>query len=78
MKDRTEYYKKLIKQRERSIIFLNRVKNDWSESTITLKYQGEEYYVPHYMRYEIISSIIKEEELSIKRLEAQIMHLSKK
>ena len=52
---------------------------DNSEScTITLTFDGDKYVIPHWMRAEIIAAIIKENELSIDRLNRQLEHYKNK
>ena len=76
--DMINHYETLIDSRIDDAMFLNNAFDNSKSCTITLTFDGDNYVIPHWMRAEIIAAIIKENELSIDRLNRQLNHYKNK
>ena len=76
--DTIKHYESLIDSRIEAGKFLNSAFKKSASCTITLMLDGDGYIIPHWMRKEIIAAIIKENELSIDRLNRQLEHYKNK
>ena len=76
--DMINHYETLINSRIDDAMFLNNAFDNSESCTITLTFDGDKYVIPHWMRAEIIAAIIKENELSIDRLNRQLKHYQNK
>ena len=76
--DMINHYETLIDSRIDDAMFLNNAFDNSESCTITLTFDGDKYVIPHWMRVEIIAAMIKENELSIDRLNRQLEHYKNK
>ena len=76
--DMINHYETLINSRIDDAMFLNNAFDNSELCTITLTFDGDKYVIPHWMRKEIIAAIIKENELSIDRLNRKLKHYKNK
>ena len=76
--DMINHYETLINSRIEAGKFLNNALKKSASCTITLMLDGDGYIIPHWMRKEIIAAIIKENELSIDRLNRKLKHYKNK
>ena len=76
--DMINHYETLINSRIDDAMFLNNAFDNSELCTITLTFDEDKYVIPHWMRAEIIAAIIKENELSIDRLNRQLEHYKNK
>ena len=76
--DMINHYETLINSRIDDAMFLNNAFDNSESCTITLTFDGDKYIIPHGMRAEIIAAIIKENELSIDRLNRKLEHYKNK
>ena len=76
--DMINHYETLIDSRIDDAMFLNNAFANSESCTITLTFDRDKYVIPHWMRAEIIAAIIKENELSIDRLNRQLKHYQNK
>ena len=76
--DKINHYETLIDSRIDDAMFLNNAFDNSESCTITLTFDGYNYVIPHWMRAEIISAMIKENELSIDRLNRKLEHYKNK
>ena len=76
--DMINHYETLINSRIDDAMFLNNAFNNSELCIINLTFDGYTYAIPHWMRAEIISAMIKENELSIDRLNRQLEHYKNK
>ena len=76
--DRINHYETLIDSRIDDAMFLNNAFNNSEFCIITLTFDGYNYVIPHWMRTEIIAAMIKENELSIDRLNRKLEHYKNK
>ena len=76
--DMIKHYESLIDSRIDDAMFLNNAYNNSEYCIITLTFDGITYHIPHWMRTEIIAAMIKENELSIDRLNRKLEHYKNK
>ena len=76
--DKIKHYESLIDSRIDDAMFLNNAFNNSEYCIITLTFDGYNYVIPHWMRTEIIAAMIKENELSIDRLNKKLEHYKNK
>ena len=76
--DMINHYETLINSRIDDAMFLNNAFGNSELCIITLTSDGCNYVIPHWMRAEIIAAMIKENELSIDRLNRQLEHYKNK
>ena len=76
--DMINHCETLIDSRIDDAMFLNNAFDNSELCTITLTFDGCNYVIPHWMRAEIIAAMIKENELSIDRLNRQLEHYKNK
>lgn len=76
--DKINHYETLMDSRIDDAMFLNNAFDNSELCIITLTFDGYQYVIPHWMRAEIIAAMIKENELSIDRLNRKLEHYKNK